>query len=165
MFQWLQRLFSGSPGASHPAPLAEAAPPRAPDTPPAPVATTVATAPLAAPPAQPAPAAEAPAARTTLRPAVAFEQLDRINHLFNHWLFDTPGEAAFDTNELEVQVLDALAAIINAQQSGSALVRRMPGMLPQLLQSLRSDTFSGAQLAKTISSDVVLVAAVIRMAN
>jgi HD-like signal output (HDOD) protein len=41
----------------------------------------------------------------------------------------------------------------------------MPGMLPQLLQSLRSDTFSGAQLARTISSDVVLVAAVIRMAN
>jgi len=171
MFQWLQRLFSGTPGASHPAPPAEAAPPRAPETPPAPVATAVAAAPVAAPPAQPAqpaqpaPAAEAPAARTTLRPAVAFEQLDRINHLYNHWLFDTPGEAAFDTNELEVQVLDALVAIINAQQSGSALVRRMPGMLPQLLQSLRSDTFSGAQLAKTISSDVVLVAAVIRMAN
>jgi HD-like signal output (HDOD) protein len=62
-------------------------------------------------------------------------------------------------------VLDALSAIINSQQSGSALVRRMPGMIPQLLQSLRSDTFSGAQLSRTISSDVVLVAAVIRLAN
>ncbi|MCZ0292582.1 HDOD domain-containing protein, partial [Escherichia coli] len=34
-----------------------------------------------------------------------------------------------------------------------------------LLQSLRSDNFSGAQLSRTIESDVVLLAAVIRMAN
>jgi HD-like signal output (HDOD) protein len=45
------------------------------------------------------------------------------------------------------------------------MVRRMPGMIPQLLQSLRSDNFSGAQLSRTISGDVVLVAAVIRAAN
>ena len=165
MFEWLQRLFSGTPAAG--APVVPAAAPAAPAAPSAPSAPPEA-APAPVPPA-PLPAAviapPAPAPRPAQRPAVAFEQLDRVNHLYNHWLFDTPGEAAFDTSELEVQVLDALAAIINAQQSGSALVRRMPGMLPQLLQSLRSDNFSGAQLAKTISSDVVLVAAVIRMAN
>ena len=163
MFQWLQRLISGTPtpptqlppppsAASAPAaPAAVAPPPAAPD-------------PTAAPPIPAAPVADT-APRPAPRPAVSFDQLDRVSHLYNHWLFDTVGEAAFDTSELEVQVLDALTAIINAQQSGAALVRRMPGMLPQLLQSLRSDTFSGAQLARTISSDVVLVAAVIRMAN
>ena len=62
-------------------------------------------------------------------------------------------------------MLDALATILKSQQSGAALVRRLPGLIPQLLQSLRSDNFSGAQLSRTISSDVVLVAAVIRAAN
>lgn len=165
MFQWLQRMFSGAPSAAP----AATPPPPAPNPVPAPAAAPAAAAPITPPapadaPAAP-PAAAAEPARNAPRPAVSFDQLDRVNHLYNHWLFDTVGEAAFDTSELEVQVLDALAAIINSQQSGAALVRRMPGMLPQLLQSLRSDNFSGAQLARTISSDVVLVAAVIRMAN
>ena len=166
MFQWLQRMFSGAPSAP---PAATPPPPAAPDPVPAPEAAPAAAAPITPPAPADAPAAPAAAAaepvRNAPRPAVSFDQLDRVNHLYNHWLFDTVGEAAFDTSELEVQVLDALAAIINSQQSGAALVRRMPGMLPQLLQSLRSDNFSGAQLARTISSDVVLVAAVIRMAN
>jgi HD-like signal output (HDOD) protein len=38
-------------------------------------------------------------------------------------------------------------------------------VLPQLLQSLRTEDFSGAELARTISNDVVLVAEVIRIAN
>lgn len=168
MFEWLQRIFSGPRSA--PAPLNTQ---REPVPAPAPAKAPAEAVPPP-PPARPQPVeAKAPAIpeppstepRAVQRPAVSFDQLDRVNHLYNHWLFDTAGEAAFDTSELEVQVLDALTAIINAQQSGSALVRRMPGMLPQLLQSLRSDTFSGAQLARTISSDVVLVAAVIRMAN
>ena len=46
-----------------------------------------------------------------------------------------------------------------------ALVRRMPGLVPQLLQSLRSETFSGSALSRTIASDPVLVAAVVRLAN
>jgi HD-like signal output (HDOD) protein len=154
MFQWLQRLFSASPGTAPP-PLAPPAPPLAGGA--AVAADTAAAAAVAA--------AADTAPRSAPRAAVSFDQQDRVSHLYNHWLFDTVGEAAFDTSELEVQVLDALAAIIGAQQSGAALVRRMPGMLPQLLQSLRSDNFSGTQLARTISADVVLVAAVIRMAN
>jgi HD-like signal output (HDOD) protein len=99
------------------------------------------------------------------RSPVSFEQLDQVNGLYNHWLFGTEGESDLETNQPESQVLDALGAILGSQQSGSALVRRMPGMIPQLLQSLRSDNFSGAQLSRTISGDVVLVAAVIRAAN
>lgn len=118
--------------------------------------------PLAAP--SPVILAPAPAAPLT-RPAVPFDQLDRAHRLYYRWLFDTEADCDLDTNPLENQALDALTTIINSQQSGAALVRRMPGMIPQLLQSLRSESFSGAQLSRTISSDVVLVAAVIRLAN
>jgi HD-like signal output (HDOD) protein len=142
MYRWLQRLFAGP---AQPAPQ-EAALPVAPVAP-------VAPAPVRA--AQPAAAS----------PAVPFDQLDHVNSLYNRWLFDTDGEPGLDTNPLENQVLEALEAVIASQQSGSALVRRLPGMIPQLLQSLRSDSFSGAQLSRTISNDVVLVAAVIRLAN
>jgi HD-like signal output (HDOD) protein len=144
MVQWLLQLFSG-PAKSEP----QGAP--------APAATDAESAAAGMPIAD--------AAESAAAPAVAFDQLDRVNGLYNRWLFDTEAESDFDINPLEAEVLEALAAIVNSQQSGSALVRRMPGMIPQLLQSLRSDTFSGAQLSRTISSDVVLVAAVIRLAN
>ncbi len=140
MFQWLQRMFSGPAQGGDP-PVAVA--PAAPEVPP------------------PVTRAAAPA----INPAVSFDQLDQVNGLYQRWLFDIEGEQELDTNALENQVLDALGAILNSQQSGAALVRRMPGMIPQLLQSLRSDNFSGAQLSRTISNDVVLVAAVIRLAN
>ena len=145
MFQWLQRMFSAPAQAGAPQ---EAVAPEAPDV----------LAPVT-PPA--APVALAPA----LRSAVSFNQLDRVNGQYQRWLFDIEGEPELDTNEVENQVLDALGAILSSQQSGAALVRRLPGMIPQLLQSLRSVSFSGAQLSRTISSDVVLVAAVIRLAN
>jgi HD-like signal output (HDOD) protein len=144
MYQWLHRLFSGSAGDGEPQGAA------------APVEAAPA---VAAPPPRPAVAALPPA------PAVPFDQLDQVNSFYNHWLFDTEGASGLDCNPLEHQVLDALAEIIESQQSGAALVRRMPGMIPQLLQSLRSDNFSGAQLSRTISNDVVLVAAVTRLAN
>jgi HD-like signal output (HDOD) protein len=100
-----------------------------------------------------------------LPPPVSFEQLDRVNRAWNDWLFDRCGESSLDLNDAEEQALDALAAILSSQQSGAALVRRMPGLVPQLLQSLRSDTFSGSALSRTISSDPVLVAAIVRLAN
>jgi HD-like signal output (HDOD) protein len=143
MYHWLQRIFTGTAPAGDPASEIAAAVALAASTP-------TEAAPLAAPPAD---------------AAVSFEQHDRVNGAFFNWLFEVEGEARLDTNPLEVQVLDALAAIIDSQQSGAALVRRMPGLIPQLLQSLRSDNFSGAQLSRTISGDVVLVAAVIRLAN
>jgi HD-like signal output (HDOD) protein len=98
-------------------------------------------------------------------PPVSFEQLDRINGAWNGWLFDYPDQGGLEMNDAETRVLEALSAILSSQQSGAALVRRMPGLIPQLLQSLRSDSFSGSALSRTISSDVVLVAAVIRLAN
>lgn len=136
MYQWLQRLFSA----------------------PVPVQGD------SAPAAEPTPAA-APAPAAIDQGAVSFDPRDTVNGCYHNWLFDTAGASGLDTNPVETQVLDALTAILNSQQSGAALVRRLPGLLPQLLQSLRSDNFSGAQLSRTISNDVVLVAAVIRLAN
>ena len=141
MFEWLQQLFSS------PAPAA------------APQARSAPAAPVQPQTAAPAAAPVAPAA------GLSFDQRDGINAIYYNWLFGTAGDSALDTSEAENQVLDALATILKSQQSGAALVRRLPGLIPQLLQSLRSDNFSGAQLSRTISSDVVLVAAVIRLAN
>ncbi len=145
MFQWLQQLFS-----------APAAAPAAP-APNQPAAAAIPPAPAAPAPARPA--APAPAG------GLSFEQRDGINTVYHNWLFGTAIESALETSEPENQVLDALTTILKSQQSGAALVRRLPGLIPQLLQSLRSDNFSGAQLSRTISSDLVLVAAVIRLAN
>ncbi|SDE43858.1 HD-like signal output (HDOD) domain, no enzymatic activity [Massilia sp. PDC64] len=139
MFRWLHSLFS-SPAAAQPQPADEPAP-----SPPPP----------AAPPPPPAPPGTAP---------VSFEQLERINGAWNAWLFDRP-DGGLELLDAETRVLEALATIVGSQQSGAALVRRMPGLVPQLLQSLRSETFSGSALSRTIAADPVLVAAVVRLAN
>jgi HD-like signal output (HDOD) protein len=104
-----------------------------------------------------------PATRPGALP-VSFEQLERVGGAWNGWLFDRP-DGGLELGDAETRVLDALAAIVASQQSGATLVRRMPGLVPQLLQSLRSDTFSGSALSRTIASDPVLVAAVVRLAN
>jgi HD-like signal output (HDOD) protein len=144
MFQWLQKIFTPVDAAT-----------------PAPVTPPASPAPVAAPPA--------PAARAAATPApsqgLSFDQRDRINTGYYNWLFGAAGSSELDTSAEENQVLEALATILKTQQSGAALVRRLPGLIPQLLQSLRSDNFSSAQLSRTISNDVVLVAAVIRAAN
>jgi HD-like signal output (HDOD) protein len=152
MFRWVQRLFSGPAAAPTPPPSTSAEP-----------AAAAAIAEPAPSPDVPAPApapASAPPARTT----VSFEQLERVNGAWNAWLFDR-AEGGLEVSDAETRVLDALGAIMASQQSGAALVRRMPGLIPQLLQSLRSDTFSGSALSRTIASDPVLVAAVVRLAN
>jgi HD-like signal output (HDOD) protein len=160
MFGWLQRLFSGpaNQGGRAPTPLAgapaQATQPRDQAQP------TQATA--AAPVAIDSPPS---AATATSRAPVSFEQLDRVDNAWDGWLFERADGNHLDINPFEAQVLEALGAIASSQRSGAALVRRMPGLIPQLLQSLRSDGFSGAALSRTISNDVVLVAEVIRLAN
>jgi HD-like signal output (HDOD) protein len=157
MFGWLQRLFSGSPAMpGEPVRPVAATPPQRAAQPP------LVTPPAPAPQVQPARVA-APVIAS--RPPVAFDQLDRVNSAWDGWLFERGGAGGIETNPFETEVLEALAAILSSQQSGAALVRRMPGLIPQLLQSLRSDSFSGAALSRTISSDLVLVAEVIRLAN
>jgi HD-like signal output (HDOD) protein len=96
---------------------------------------------------------------------ISWLQRNEITADFNRWLFSAETNTDLFVTPLEQRVLNALEEIINGKQSGVNLVRRMPGVIPQLLQSLRTDDFSGAELARKISNDVVLVAAVIRLAN
>lgn len=152
MFAWLQRLFSGSA----PEPVRFSAPESERSAPPEVTPQPA----VACAPAGPDPAAVPGPA------PVSFEQFDRVNRAWEGWLFARSGEdTGLEMTPTEARVLDALEGINTSQQSGVALVRRMPGLIPQLLQSLRSDGFSGAALSRTISSDVVLVAEVIRLAN
>lgn len=155
MYQWLRRLISGRPAPARPVLPVEAGPSLAP----APAAAPSAPASAPAPGGAPLPGVHAG------RPPVPSELLDRVGTAWHAWLFQREDAGGLELNPFEAQVLETLAGILSSQQSGAALVRRMPGLIPQLLQSLRSESFSGSALSRTISSDVVLVAAVIRLAN
>lgn len=154
MLAWLQRLFSSTDDKpAKPAPAAR---------------------PVSAPAPQPKPGA-APAA-SVLQPAPSatvskpgggstFLERSEVNGAFTNWMFEGNQYTDLFTNQLENEILAAIDKIVKSNQSGAALVRRMPGVIPQLLQSLRTENFSGADLAKKLSHDVVLVGAVIRLAN
>ena len=148
MYRWLQRWFSRATDTSNAADMADTV-----AAPPVPTATRASALPSRAP--RPGPAQHG---------SISFDQKDDVNANYYNWLFDNQ-EGDLDTTALETDVLGALSTILGSRQSGADLVRRMPGLIPQLLQSLKSDDFSGAQLSRTISHDVVLVAAVIRLAN
>ena len=88
-----------------------------------------------------------------------------VNANFSGWLFARSDYSDLQTSNAEREVLKTLDEILGSPQSGAQLVRRMPGVIPQVLQSLRTNDFSGAELSRKISYDVVLVAEVIRIAN
>lgn len=142
MFQWLKRMIvgAGQPGT----PAAEVPP---------------------AIPASPAPASAATEAATEATTAPGYEQKELVDTAFSNWLFGAWQGGPADTAAAEARALEAVNAIARSQHAGADLMRRMPGVVPQLLHSLRSETFSGADIARKISSDVVMVAEVIRLAN
>ncbi len=167
---WLQRLF-GDKSAKLAEEEETPAPAVAAPTPPPPPAPAPSAAAKAAPPtpsnsSNPAPAASKPATSPKGEAyGASWEQRNDANANFNDWLFESNENSEFETTPVENEVLEALDKIIKGKQSGANLVKRMPGVIPQLLQSLRSENFSGAELSRKISHDVVLVAAVIRIAN
>lgn len=140
MFNWLLRLLSAPPETR---PAAKPAP---------------ASAPVPAPP----PAATVQNIATH---AALSTQRDQMDFMFSSWLFEAEDNPDVFTNGNEDAILAALDATVKSEESGAHMVRRMPGVIPQLLQSLRSSDFSGAELARTISHDIVLVAEVLRIAN
>ena len=122
----------------------------------------------------PAPASVKQAApqqqRETHKPAagistVPWRQRDQVDYTFSSWLFEAEGNPDVFTNKNEDAILAAIDETVKSNESGAHMVRRMPGVIPQLLQSLRDPEFSSAEVADTIASDVVLVAEVLRMAN
>ena len=122
-------------------------------------------------PSPPQPAAREPAAPPApiLSPALEggpdFEQKDLVNSAFQRWLFALPAGDALDTTAPEGRVLHELIMAAKSGHNAADMLRRMPGVIPQLLQSLRSENFAGADIARNISSDLVLVGSVLRLAN
>ena len=119
-----------------------------------------------------APAPAVPQASNTDAPAagagistVPWRQRDQVDYVFSSWLFEAEDNGEVFTNRNEDAILAAIDETVKSAESGAHLVRRMPGVIPQLLQSLRNPEFSGPEVARTIESDVVLVAEVLRMAN
>lgn len=92
-------------------------------------------------------------------------QRDQVDFIFASWLFEAEHHPDIFTNGNEDAILAALDGVVKSEQAGAHLVRRMPGVIPQLLQSLRNGDFAGPELARKISQDLVLVAEVLRLAN
>ncbi|WP_292932369.1 HDOD domain-containing protein [Noviherbaspirillum sp.] len=89
----------------------------------------------------------------------------QVDFMFSSWLFESEDQTEIFTNRNEDTILAALQEVVNSKDSGAHMVHRMPGVIPQLLQSLRNPEFDGVDLARRISHDVVLVAEVLRLAN
>ncbi|MGZ5780059.1 MAG: HDOD domain-containing protein, partial [Burkholderiaceae bacterium] len=94
----------------------------------------------------------------------SWQQRDDVSANYHNWLFENDN-SDLDASPVEKEILESLERIVKSNQSGANLVRRMPGLVPQLLQSLRSENFSVGELSRKISNDVVLVAAILRLAN
>ncbi|TFW02992.1 HDOD domain-containing protein [Oxalobacteraceae bacterium OM1] len=115
--------------------------------------------------ADPAPAAPDMRRRRFGNDTLTPMQRNKIDFLFASWLFDVEDHSDVFTNPTENAILAALDELVASEKAGAHLVRRMPGVIPALLQNLRSPDFSGSEIAKTISNDLVLVTEVLRLAN
>ena len=87
----------------------------------------------------------------------------QVDLAFYRWLTDpVRGDAA---PAVEARILAELERLAADPAGAGDLVPRVPAVVPQLLKSLRDDSVSGADLARQIARDAVLVAEVIREAN
>jgi HD-like signal output (HDOD) protein len=83
---------------------------------------------------------------------------------FVRWLLDAPAHGPPVLDAAEHVVLAALDAAI-ASDDASALVPRVPAVVPQLLHDLRDRRRSAGALAQQIAQDAVVAASVVRAAN
>ncbi len=109
-----------------------------------------------------APAAHAAAAPASAPAPLPYRAAD-VDVLFCQWLLGEPD--AGPIVGAEKLILDELARIGASNSGGANLVPRVPAVIPQLLRSLRDEHISGAELARQITQDIVLVAEVIREVN
>lgn len=68
-------------------------------------------------------------------------------------------------NAHEREVLKQIDELIQAQHKSATLIPRLPGVIPKLMTYLRVDDYNNKDIARLISSDPVLVAEVLRLAN
>ena len=98
------------------------------------------------------------------RRSVAWHPSIDVDVAFVRWLLDGPAHGPPVLDAAEHVVLAALDGAI-ASDDASALVPRVPAVVPQLLHSLRDPARSARSLAQQIAQDAVLVATVVRAAN
>ncbi|MDN4060916.1 HDOD domain-containing protein [Massilia sp. YIM B02769] len=138
MKNWIARLFGVAPRRAGS---------------PADQAATPASAPAATPEATPAAQSE---------PALS-DPGPEVDRRFYCWLAgNIAHEAAPATEAL---ILAELARLARSPAVAAELVPRVPAVIPDLLRSLRDEDVSGADIARLVAQDVVLVGEVIREAN
>lgn len=88
-----------------------------------------------------------------------------IDHLYFPWLLGMETSVS-EPNDTERRLLRALERISSTDtQAVTALVPRMPEVIPVLLHSLRDKDVSNARLSEQIARDPVLLAALLRQVN
>nr|WP_267498630.1 HDOD domain-containing protein [Massilia sp. IC2-278] len=148
MKNWIARLFGAAPRS----PGSLSAQPGAASGVPAPAAT---------PPVAPA----APAVPASDTPAPAPDPGPSLDLAFYRWLAGAVPAAAPADAATEALVLAELSRLAQRPAYAAELVPRVPSVIPELLRSLRDDSVSGADIARMVAQDVVLVGEVIREAN
>lgn len=154
MKNWIARLFGAAPRSPGSLP----AQPGAASGVPAPAATPPASSTPPAPTTPPAPSAAAAA-------APAPDPGPALDLAFYRWLAGAVPAAAPADAATEALVLAELSRLAQRPANAAELVPRVPSVIPELLRSLRDDSVSGADIARMVAQDVVLVGEVIREAN
>ena len=128
------------------------------------------TVPPPAPRVAPAPAAvvaraavanDASAALATAEP----EQDDERHVRFFCWLVGAPPAVEARAPEVIAPMLERLDEVIASDALRANLLPRAPHVVPQLMKTLRDESYSSVDVASRISRDVVLSAEVIRSAT
>jgi HD-like signal output (HDOD) protein len=89
---------------------------------------------------------------------------DHVDLTFFDWL--TGGRAgAQDDDASQIMHLGYLSDLAKSDLAGSDLIPRIPGVMQELLKSMRDENVSTANLALLIKKDVVLLVAVLKEAN
>lgn len=96
---------------------------------------------------------------------LSWDERNAIGVHFYKWSFESNDEFGSYIHPHEKRILEALGQLVKSKRSGAELVARMPGVVPDLLRSLKKGNYSGAELSQKISHDVVLVQALLRCAN
>ncbi len=89
----------------------------------------------------------------------------QIDRWFYPRLFNLDSWEERPLNPAESSLLEAFRQIAAGPKLSSRLIPRLPLVIPQLMRSLKDERTSGAQLARQVAKDPVLLGEVIRVAN
>ena len=92
-------------------------------------------------------------------------KLKVIGDLYYRHLTDLSATLKRPINAQEKEALDKIEALIKSQDKAPTLIPRMPGVIPKLIQLLRSDNYNTKDVAALISTDPALVAKVLSLVN